>query len=496
MDPQPDAVAIRPVAVLINTEAGSFASHYGWTVKHKILSAILTVDDSRTCRFATWWGTLDLPARRPTSGDATSLTLSVDSSLLWSSAVRLVADAEASWALPVEGVSWLLGRNYGAIYVGVFSGLPDTSGEHLHKALIPQPWYLGSITINPTDALHNWAFGFLNRGWWYADGWVYDPNPEDHIDPEEMLTDLPVEGFGRGPHPLTTTEASIEWAPNLDHPAESPGSYQETLIDLVRQYEDARRPLTFAVGRRHPTVTDLESKLRRYALDPTSKKGAPKARFFATVLGSGQDDWRLLAIQLIFALHTGIPAKFRDESNFGKQQHLRFETTGPVIGLNGRIAMVTAAWKVEDDGPVQLVTVTPGKKRPPKPCAASEPKSADSEHITSATGDLAGIYAIACVVAEQARRDCRPTPVVITGEQAPNVIMAEGAAGRAWVNVPARSALADWLVAQGHAHRGDGSITQVTAPGTFYEPALAWANGFATVMQAAGHDCAVTYAFD
>ncbi|MGC4870246.1 DUF6883 domain-containing protein [Micromonospora sp. DT53] len=483
------------MAVLVNTEVQSLGAHYGMTVKRKILAAILAADDDRACRFATWWGTLDLPARRPTSVDAATFTLEVDPSLLWSSAAQLVADADARWALPTEGIPWQLGFNYGAIYVGVLSALPAATCDRLHDALTPQPWYVGLVTVNPAHALHHRLFDLID-GWSYANGWVYDPNPNDHIDPREMFTGLPVDGFGPGPHPLTGAEASIRWAPGPDHPAESPGTYQETLIDMVRQYTDAERPLAFAVGRRHPTVADLEPKLRRYALDPTSRDGAPKARFFAQALGIGQGDWRLLAIQLISGLHASAPAKFRDVPAHGERQHLRFETTGPVIGPNGRTAMVTAAWKAEDDSPVQLVTVTPGKKRTPEPGTADEPPPADGEHITSATGDLPGIYAIAHAVAGQARRDCRPTPVVITGGQAPNVIITEGAAGYAWVNLPAGSAFAAWLLAQGHAHRGDGGITQVTAPSAFHEPALAWANGFATVLQAAGHDCAVTHALD
>jgi len=93
------------------------------------------------------------------------------------------------------------------------------------------------------------------------------------------------------------------------------------------------------------------------------------------------------------------------------------EITAPVVGLSGRTAMVTSAWKIEDDGPVQLVTNYPGER-----------EGVVEQDEALEAGDPADLYAIAVEVAAQACRNCRPTPLALTGGTGTEII-AEGMAG-------------------------------------------------------------------
>ncbi|WP_328410771.1 DUF6883 domain-containing protein [Nocardia sp. NBC_00403] len=261
-------------------------------------------------------------------------------------------------------------------------------------------------------------------------------------------------------------------------------TYQESIAALVHQYQQAERPVSFAVGRQQPLVDDLRGKLHDYALNPEHMHGGPKAEFFRRELGIEQRDWKLLAIQLISALQAAEPRGFRDEPRHGESQQLRFEIEAPVVGLNGKTKSVTAAWKIEGNAPAQLVTVTPGKKAP---------GAEDSQ--TLAPSDWAALYNIALTVADQALRDCRPTPIALEGPDGVAVI-AEGMAGFAWVCFPgARTAFVRWLLRAGHATKSQPGA-RVRAPAFNLEPAAAWAEAMASVLQSAGHPCSVVQMLD
>ena len=472
-----------PIAVFIdaNDPALRDESEYGPVVKHAVLDSLLPLDPRRQLQSQTWWGSLMLPVFRLAQADtAGGVTLDQDLFLLWSSATRLVHDSDARWSRPAATLPWLLGTNT-RIYLGVLTGLPADLHEGLHTALTSHGWYLGMMNIQVDNALHHQVFDLI-KGWRYNHGFIAD-DPA-HLRPQEVFDGLPVQ-FGPGPGRWPGRDLAVGWRPSAHPGPRQLQTYQEALTTAVARYRDAERPLTFAVGRRSPIVADLEGKLHGYALNPEHPVGGPKAVFFATALGLRQDDWRLLAVQLISALEAGAPQKFRDESRFGSQQHLRFEISAPVFGLNGRSAMVTSAWKIEDDGPVQLVTVTPGKKQ----------QTVEQDAALQA-GDLAGLYAIAIEVADAARLACRPTPLAVGGGPDGVEIYPEGPVGFAWVRFldPAEP-LAAWLVAQKHATLSENLVT-VACPTFDYEPAIAWATAFAGVMQAAGHDCTVDHEID
>lgn len=472
-----------PIALFIdaNDPALRYESEYGPLVKHAVLGSLLPLDPSRKLRLQTWWGSLMLPVFRLAEADTDgTVTLDQDLFRLWSSATRLVHEGEARWSRPVAAVPWMLGTNT-RIYLGVLTGLPADLHEALHTALTEHGWYLGMMNVQVDNALHHRVFNLI-KGWRYDRGFVAD-DPA-HLRPQEVFDGLPVQ-FGPGPGRWPGRDLAVGWRPAVATGPRHRQTYQESLTVAVARYRDAERPLAFAVGRRSPIVDDLEGKLHGYALDPDHPVGGPKAVFFATALGLRQDDWRLLAVQLISALESGAPQKFRDESRFGSEQHLRFEISAPVFGLNGRSAMVTAAWKIEDDGPVQLVTVTPGKKQ-----------GIVEQDDALQAGDLGGLYAIAVEVADAARLACRPNPLAVAGGPDGVEIYPEGPVGFAWIRFPDPAApLAAWLVAQKHANLDEGRVT-VGCPTFDYERAIAWATAFSGVMQAAGHDCTIDHEMD
>ncbi|WDZ83967.1 hypothetical protein [Micromonospora cathayae] len=108
------------------------------------------------------------------------------------------------------------------------------------------------------------------------------------------------------------------------------------------------------------------------------------------------------------------------------------------------------------------------------------------------------MYAIAVEIADAAQRACRPTPLALEGGPDGVEVYPEGMVGFAWVHLPDHTTpLSAWLIEHEHAHRdGDGDGVTLSAPTFDYEPATAWANGFAAVLQAAGHDAIVTHDLD
>jgi len=472
-----------PIALFVDTDHPALrnSGEYGPLVKRAVLAAMLPHGPDEALQVQTWWGSLMLPVFRPArAGSQVGMQdLNQDLFLLWSAATRLVGDGQARWTRPAAGMPWLLGNN-ADVYLGVLAGLPTAVADALHEGLTGHGWYLGMMIVDPADALHRRVFGLI-AGWRYNRGFVAD-DPHRHR-PQEVFAGLDVQ-FGPGPGRWPTRDTVIRWLPSTARMADHPQTYEEALTAAVARYIAAERPLTFGTDRRQPLVADLEGKLFGYALNPEHPVGGPKSVFFATALGIRRDDWRLLAVQLLSALTSAAPDKVRDVPPWGQEQHLRFEITVPVLGLNGRTAMVTAAWKIEDDGPAQLVSVMPGKK---------QQIAARDEAL--AGGQPAAVYDIAREVAEAARLACRSTPMAVGGGDAVEVYP-QGVVGFAWVHLQdTTTALAVWLVEHEHGRIDDGEVI-VSAPTFDYEPAIAWVNGFAAVLQAAGYPCTVTHVID
>ncbi|WP_327376531.1 hypothetical protein OG393_22775 [Streptomyces sp. NBC_01216] len=482
-----------PIAIFVSADdfVVSREFEYGPQIKRAILSAILTVDEPRRCQFQTYWGSLLLPSFRwESSSSDGKLALARDPLLLWSAASTLCRGSEGRWSTLGAHAPWLLGTSN--VYVGVISRLPSELRAPLDDQLRAFSWYLGAIEVGPNDPLHQEVFSPLPE-WRYSRGRVDHPGGEG-ISAEELFAGLAVDGIGLGERPIAEHHCQIPWTP-ATLPSEAPvtlgalassggRTYQESIAALVHEYQEAERRLSFTVGRQQPLVDDLRSKLHDYALNLAHPDGGSKARFFQQELGIEQSNWRLLAIQLISALHGAEPKKFRDNRAYGDTQQLRFEISAPVVGLNGQTKQVTAAWKIEDDAPVQLVTLYPGRKIP---------GAVDSPAIVP--GDWAGLYEIALKVADRARQECRPTPMALEGPGGVEVIAA-GLAGFAWVCFPdARTAFVQWLLRAGHASKSQPGA-RISAPGQDLEPAAAWAEAMASVFQAADQSCSVEQEVD
>ncbi|MFI7299289.1 DUF6883 domain-containing protein [Streptomyces sp. NPDC050121] len=477
-----------PIAIFVSADDPVLSREfeYGSRIKRAILSAILTVDEPRRCQFQTYWGSLMLPTFRCESSSSDGkLTLARDPFLLWSSASTLCRGGEGRWSTLDAHAPWLLGTSN--VYVGVISRLPSELRAPLDDRLRAFRWYLGAMEVDPNDPLHQEVFSLL-PGWRYSRGWVDHPG-EEGISAGKLFAGIAVDGIGLEDRPIAEPHCQILWNPapvpsgapvTLGALAFSGGrTYQESIVALVHDYQEAERRLSFKVGRQQPLVDDLRSKLHDYALNLAHPVGGSKARFFQRELGIEQSNWRLLAIQLLSALHGAEPKKFRDETAHGDAQHLRFEISAPVVGLNGQSKQVTAAWKIEDDAPVQLVTLTPGKK---------VSGAVDSPAIIP--GDWASLYEIALMVAERARQECRPTPMALKGPGGVEVI-AEGLAGFAWVCFPdAGTEFVQWLLRTGRASESQPGA-RISAPGQDLEPAAAWAEAMASVFQAADQPCSV-----
>jgi hypothetical protein len=86
-------------------------------------------------------------------------------------------------------------------------------------------------------------------------------------------------------------------------------------------------------------------------------------------------------------------------------------------------------------------------------------------------------------------------PIAVGGPEGVEVI-AGGKAGFAWVYFPdARTKFVRWLLHTGHATKSQ-SGAQSSAPVLDLEPAAAWAEAMAGVLQAAGHPCSVVQVLD
>lgn len=456
-------------------------AEYGPIIDRAVLAAILGLDDAARLHVPTWWGSLMLPVfRLAEAGTDGTVRLDQDMFLLWSSSTRLVHDGDGRWTRPAAAMPWVLGTN-DRIYLGVLAGLTGEQQHSVHAALSAYDWYLGMMPVDVTDPLHQQVFDLIP-------GWVYDrghiTGSQYGLDPREVFDGLPV-AFTVHPQPVRF--GGIRWRPESSLAEQYPATSQEMLARLVADYTDAERPLLLAVDRRLPVVEEMEGKLRGYALNLDHEGGGPKAVFFRTVLGLEQQDWRLLAVQLLSAVAGARPAKFRDVPVHGDRQHLRFSITAPVLGLNGRTAMVSSGWKIEDDGPIQLVTLYPGKK-----------DNLIEQDEALKAGDPAALHAIAVEAADAAQRACRPTPLALDGGPHGVEVYPQGAVGFAWVHLPNHATpLAAWLIEHDHAHLdGDGNGVTLSAPTFDYEPAIAWADALAAVLRAAGHDATVTHDID
>lgn len=97
-----------------------------------------------------------------------------------------------------------------------------------------------------------------------------------------------------------------------------------------------------------------ERKIRDYLLSPTHPLGRFKAAFFRT-LGYTSENWERL-VQDLKEQHLVLDVKEVEETAFGR----KYSIEGPLVGPNGRSALVVSVWIVEEGEEVpRFVTAYP-----------------------------------------------------------------------------------------------------------------------------------------
>jgi filamentous hemagglutinin len=102
-------------------------------------------------------------------------------------------------------------------------------------------------------------------------------------------------------------------------------------------------------------ISNLESKLSGYLLNPAHPQNQAKATWFSQALGFDQSNWQSLAAQLRFNPATAVPTKI---TQYGQT----FEQIIPITGANGKTIGVPFVFMKDNSGTVRLVTGIPAKK--------------------------------------------------------------------------------------------------------------------------------------
>jgi hypothetical protein len=201
-----------------------------------------------------------------------------------------------------------------------------------------------------------------------------------------------------------------------------------------------------------------EAKFVRYLLNPDHADGRGKAKFFSDELGIDAGDWRYLAAQLYVGLKKAGLAKLKVkawEDGYGAS----FNCVMPILGLNGRVAMIETNWILKPGLLPQLSTAFPAER--------DDNAKIDHDQITIVPSTLTGdakweaVYEAAYRPGSLAAKKCVPTPMKVVGF---DVIM-EGACGNAQIRIPdARKGFARWAIRSGkgsnHHRSGAANLRQ------------------------------------
>lgn len=150
----------------------------------------------------------------------------------------------------------------------------------------------------------------------------------------------------------------LSWDPRLGPP---PGAKPFSARELERNPKKAELDrLAKAKGLRQeplPGAKDAvipDAKIRRYSLNHEHPSGGHKARVLQSMLGFTLDT----ADAFEQALRQGLlktPAVLQDENERDKlDKHRRYKVMMYVTGPNGKRAIVTTAWKIHNDDPLQI----------------------------------------------------------------------------------------------------------------------------------------------
>src|SRR6266516_2421638 len=274
--------------------------------------------------------------------------------------------------------------------------------------------------------------------------------------------------------------------------------HDRVLLALSRLWPQSGEPVAFSFDALRLAKADVleaelpEAKFVRYLLNPDHADGRGKAKFFSDELGIVADDWRYLAAQLYGVLKKADLAKLKVkawEDGYGAS----FNCVMPVLGLNGRVAMIETNWILRPGLLPQLSTALPAGR--------DDNAKVDCDQITIVPSTLTGdpkweaVYAAAHGAGSLAAEKCVPTPMKVVGY---DVIM-EGACGYAHIRIPdARKGFARWAVRSGRGsnHYRSGAEIYASVDSQSFDRAVAYAEAFAAVLHLNGIECSVQSRLD
>jgi hypothetical protein len=502
-------------ALLFNADANGVSTSYGGEFDPAFLDALSAADPNGTTRSSVFRGDILVSSlcervtavsRKPRESSHTvGHDMDLYRTIIWD-----LADAFAGqWhTVNLETFPEILGRS--RVYCICVATLPIELREEIDARLRPTNGYLGSVEIDLGNPIQQELFvKYLIK--------------DAVIDSGSVVIELSSEGYAEssfdgadkfipgGERRVPYGDLSNYQRPLPDVPEYSRrghisaerynGKRRYTvrgriLLALSRLWPQAGEPSAFAFDAfRENVVLEAElseAKFVRYLLNREHADGRGKAKFFNDVLGIGADDWRYLAAQFYDGLKIADLTKLKVkvwEDGFG----ISFNCVMPVMGPNGRVAMIETNWILKPGLLPQLSTAFPA--------AADDTVQVDQNQLKVAPAPLVGdvkwaaIYAIAEKSASIAAEQCVPTPRKIPGFD----VEMEGMGGHARVRLPdARKGFARWVVRSGKGRKNhtSGAAIYARVDSQSLDRAVAYAKAFAAVLHLNGIQCSVESRID
>ncbi len=504
-------------AFLFNADAEGVSGYYGGDFEPPFLRALSTVDPIGITRSTAFLGDVIVHSlcERVTAVShmprRSSLTMGHDPDLyrliIWD-----LADAfSGQWhTLDLESFPVILGRQN--VYSITMGCLPIQFREGVDADLRETKGYLGSVEIDLGNPIQKTLL--LDQ---LIDVAVI---AEGCVTLELSWEGTPESGFAGADRFLPRGERRVAYGEldGLKPPIPEPSEFSErgriyagryngkrkyTIHERVLRALSALRPQNgepseFSFGgllaaNAQPIEAELpEAKFVRYLLNPEHPTGRKKAKFFNDVLGIGAEDWRYLAAQFYAGLKKADFAKLKVKAwkdGYGAS----FNCIMPVLGLNGRVAMVETNWILKPGLLPQLSTAYPAER--------DDDADVDDERIAIVPSTLSGdakweaLYAVAHKAGSLAAEKCVPTPMKIVGGE----VILERACGSAHVRVPdARKGFARWVIrsGRGYNHYRSGASIYARVNSQSVDRAVAYAQAFAAVLHFNGIECSVQSRLD
>jgi hypothetical protein len=433
--------------------------------------------------------TIAARAEPKSRGDTVGLDMELFRTVIWD-----LADTIATQWHTLNRQTFPTALGHDAIYCVAIPSLPNDVRTPVDRSLIKARGYLGALEIDRGNPIQVRLMEMLRQDAVIRHGEILlELSPEGQSDTQVSGASSFMNGEIRVPYSTLTRHAPAK----LSELALSPRgrmsleryegkrrfTVEERVIDALSKLQRSTLTFDFELSENRPLLeaTLPPSNFLKNTLDPSRSDGGPTALFFREVLGIYPKDWRYLASQF----HQGLKKHSLNELQIKSWEGgfgARVICDIPILGLNGRTAMVKTAWNMLPGAIPSLSTAYPAEEIP----------LASSIHPHVVKGDLEGpsrwtaLHALAEEAGQKAARDCVPTPVRIAGS---SEMRMEGVSGISWVCVPdARRGFARWLLRTNRTlyKRGKGAIVQATTGTLSHERSLAFAKAYAAVLELNG----------